>query len=171
MAMRFSGTSAGNVVISLGYELLWGVRDHPTRESYGANALGGRQAIPAMLDLFHRRNISATWATVGALLCENSLPDQPNGPAWRPAVVARRPSPVPFGAVSMRLATVLRPGRMGDWCMRCYDISMVNMPGWWIPRRRRRVVRGVRSGSGAKWGRTSIWSISCAIRVPCLGRS
>jgi hypothetical protein len=33
--------------------------------------LGGRQAIPAMLDLFHRRNISATWATVGALLCES----------------------------------------------------------------------------------------------------
>jgi peptidoglycan/xylan/chitin deacetylase (PgdA/CDA1 family) len=69
--MRPSGTSAGNFVISLDYELMWGVRDHATRDSYGANVLGGRQAIPAMLDLFHRRNVRATWATVGALLCES----------------------------------------------------------------------------------------------------
>jgi hypothetical protein len=71
MAMRSTGTSAGNFVISLDYELMWGVRDHATRESYGPNVLGGRQAIPAMLDLFHRRDIRATWATVGALLCES----------------------------------------------------------------------------------------------------
>lgn len=71
MAMRSTGTSAGNFVISLDYELMWGVRDYATRESYGPNVLGGRQAIPAMLDLFHRRNIRATWATVGALLCES----------------------------------------------------------------------------------------------------
>jgi hypothetical protein len=66
-----SGTSTGTFVISLDYELMWGVRDHATRESYGPNVLGGRQAIPAMLDLFHRRGIRATWATVGALLCES----------------------------------------------------------------------------------------------------
>jgi hypothetical protein len=71
MAMRSTDTSAGNFVISLDYELMWGVRDHATRDSYGANVLGGRQAIPAMLDLFHRRNVRATWATVGALLCES----------------------------------------------------------------------------------------------------
>lgn len=62
---------AGNFVISLDYELMWGVRDHATRETYGRNVLGGREAIPAMLDLFHRRGIKATWATVGALLCES----------------------------------------------------------------------------------------------------
>jgi len=71
MAMRSTGTRAGNFVISLDYELMWGVRDHATRESYGPNVLGGRQAVPAMLDLFQRRNIRATWATVGALLCES----------------------------------------------------------------------------------------------------
>lgn len=62
---------AGNFVISLDYELMWGVRDHATRASYGHNVLGGRRAIPAMLDLFHRQSIRATWATVGALLCES----------------------------------------------------------------------------------------------------
>lgn len=69
--MGTGGRRAGNFVISLDYELMWGVRDHATRASYGRNVLGGRQAIPAMLDLFHRRGIKATWATVGALLCES----------------------------------------------------------------------------------------------------
>ena len=69
--MRATGTTAGNFVISLDYELMWGVRDHATRERYGPNVLGGREAIPAMLDLFERRGIRATWATVGALLCES----------------------------------------------------------------------------------------------------
>jgi hypothetical protein len=69
--MGTTGREGGSFVISLDFELMWGVRDHATRESYGRNVLGGREAIPAMLDLFHRRGIRATWATVGALLCEN----------------------------------------------------------------------------------------------------
>ena len=69
--MRTGGRRAGNFVISLDFELMWGVRDHATPESYGRNVLGGRQAVPAMLDLFHKRGIRATWATVGALLCES----------------------------------------------------------------------------------------------------
>jgi peptidoglycan/xylan/chitin deacetylase (PgdA/CDA1 family) len=69
--MHATEGTAGNFVISLDYELMWGVRDHATRETYGANVLGGREAIPAMLDLFQRRGIKATWAIVGALLCES----------------------------------------------------------------------------------------------------
>ena len=68
--MRATGTP-GNFVISLDYELMWGVRDHATRESYGPNVLGGREAIPVLLELFQARGIRATWATVGALLCES----------------------------------------------------------------------------------------------------
>ena len=67
--MSARGTTARNFVISLDFELMWGVRDHATRESYGVNVLGARRAIPAMLDLFQRRGIRATWAIVGALLC------------------------------------------------------------------------------------------------------
>jgi hypothetical protein len=59
-----------NFVISLDFELMWGVRDVATRETYGRNILGVRRAIPAMLELFYRRRIGATWAIVGLLLCE-----------------------------------------------------------------------------------------------------
>lgn len=61
--------SGGEFVLSLDFELLWGMRDHATRGSYGANILGGRAAIPAMLERFERHGVQATWATVGALFC------------------------------------------------------------------------------------------------------
>src|SRR6266699_4355479 len=57
----------GAFVISLDFELLWGVRDNRAIADYGANILGVRQAIPALLDLFAERNIACTWATVGLL--------------------------------------------------------------------------------------------------------
>lgn len=57
----------GEFILSLDFELLWGVRDHATRASYGANVLGARQAIPQMLDRFARQGIAVTWATVGFL--------------------------------------------------------------------------------------------------------
>lgn len=62
---------AGKLVISLDFELLWGVRDHATRETYGKEVLGARRAIPQILDLFSEHDISATWATVGFLFCKN----------------------------------------------------------------------------------------------------
>ena len=61
----------GTFIISLDYELMWGVRDHATPESYGDAILGGREAIPAMLSLFQRYGIAATWATVGLLLARD----------------------------------------------------------------------------------------------------
>ena len=59
----------GTFVISLDFELLWGVRDKRTVADYGANILGVRRAIPGMLDLFAARGIACTWATVGFLFC------------------------------------------------------------------------------------------------------
>lgn len=56
----------GLFVISLDFELAWGVRgDVPP--GYRANLLGVRQAVPAMLALFERYQVHATWATVGML--------------------------------------------------------------------------------------------------------
>jgi peptidoglycan/xylan/chitin deacetylase (PgdA/CDA1 family) len=57
----------GAFVCSLDFELLWGVRDlHPADGGrYRENLLGVRRAIPAMLELFERHRIHATWATVG----------------------------------------------------------------------------------------------------------
>lgn len=64
--MSIAGHSGG-FVISLDFELHWGVRDHRSVEQYRENLLGVRQAVPAMLELFERYGIHATWATVGFL--------------------------------------------------------------------------------------------------------
>jgi peptidoglycan/xylan/chitin deacetylase (PgdA/CDA1 family) len=61
------------VVISLDFELRWGVHD-----KYGLDFNGYREnlenvpeVVPILLKLFEDRNICATWATVGALGCKN----------------------------------------------------------------------------------------------------
>ncbi len=59
------------LVISLDFELFWGVTDSKTIKNYGANVEGEWQAIPAMLALFARYGIRATWATVGMLMCRD----------------------------------------------------------------------------------------------------
>jgi polysaccharide deacetylase len=61
---------AGKLVISLDMELMWGVRDKASKEQYGARVLGERQATPAMLELFDRNGIHATWAIVGMAMCD-----------------------------------------------------------------------------------------------------
>lgn len=61
---------SGQFVISLDFELLWGVRDHSDKLGYGQNVLGAREAVPHMLELFVTHGIRATWATVGFLFCE-----------------------------------------------------------------------------------------------------
>lgn len=58
-------------IISLDFELMWGMRDYYSKDSYGRNILGAREAIPLMLDLFAKHEIGATWSTVGLLFCEN----------------------------------------------------------------------------------------------------
>jgi len=57
----------GALVISLDFELYWGVRDSMSMESYGRNILGARTAIPLLLSLFREYGISATFATLGML--------------------------------------------------------------------------------------------------------
>jgi peptidoglycan/xylan/chitin deacetylase (PgdA/CDA1 family) len=63
----------GAFVVSLDFELLWGVRDTypPDGGAYRANLLGVRAAIPRMLDLFEGFDIAATWATVGLLFARS----------------------------------------------------------------------------------------------------
>lgn len=57
----------GTFVISLDFELFWGMTDKTTLKQYGENILGVRKAIPRMLELFSKYDIHATWATVGML--------------------------------------------------------------------------------------------------------
>lgn len=62
--------SPGTLIISLDFELHWGVRDVKSIDEYRDNLLGVRQAIPAMLRTFAEYEIHATWATVGLLFFE-----------------------------------------------------------------------------------------------------
>ena len=55
----------GTFVISLDFELMWGVHDSRTQAEYGDAILGARAAIPQMLSRFAQHGIRATWATVG----------------------------------------------------------------------------------------------------------
>ena len=74
----------GGFVVSLDFELMWGVRDKRTIADYGPNILGGRAAVPRLLDLFARHGIGCTWATVGLLFFEDRE-------ALRAALPAERP--------------------------------------------------------------------------------
>lgn len=80
-------TASPTLVISLDFELMWGVRDHADINSYGANILGVRRAIPRMLDLFDRYGIRATWATVGFLFSESKDELLESAPSLRPTYV------------------------------------------------------------------------------------
>lgn len=59
--------STGALVISLDFELFWGMRDKRTLEEYGAHIRGVRSALPRMLEAFERHAVKATFATVGLL--------------------------------------------------------------------------------------------------------
>lgn len=63
--------TTGKFVISLDFELLWGVRDKKTPETYGTNILGVWEAIPKMLETFDKHEVRATWATVGFLFASS----------------------------------------------------------------------------------------------------
>jgi peptidoglycan/xylan/chitin deacetylase (PgdA/CDA1 family) len=57
----------GTFVISLDLELYWGMRDVISLGDYQQRLAGVRQAVLAILDLFERYEVNATWATVGFL--------------------------------------------------------------------------------------------------------
>jgi peptidoglycan/xylan/chitin deacetylase (PgdA/CDA1 family) len=80
-------------IISLDFELLWGVRDKRTIESYGTNIRGVRNVIPALLDLFTQYDVHATFATVGFLFARNKKELIENIPGLLPNYSAGKYSP------------------------------------------------------------------------------
>ena len=61
----------GSLIISLDFELIWGIFDHVEityKVDYFNNTL---DAIPKMLELFSTNKINVSWATVGMLYNEN----------------------------------------------------------------------------------------------------
>ena len=62
----------GKLVVSLDFEMLWGMLDCATVNSYGDNVLGAKKAIPELLKVFTKYGVHATWATVGMMFAENA---------------------------------------------------------------------------------------------------
>ena len=89
---------AGTLVVSLDFELHWGVRDVRRVADYRENLLGVRDAVPALLATFREFGIHATWATVGLLFFETKREMMAALPAVRPAY--RRAELSPYGSLA-----------------------------------------------------------------------
>ena len=86
----------GALVISLDFELAWGVRDSLGVDGpYRGHLLGAREVVPRLLELFVERGIAATWATVGLLFAEDRDEALAFAPSVRPAYLDRRLDPYP----------------------------------------------------------------------------
>lgn len=60
-----------SLVISLDFEMFWGVLDSQSVADYAPRVAGEWTAIPRILKLFRTYGIRATWATVGMIMCRN----------------------------------------------------------------------------------------------------
>lgn len=83
----------GIFVISLDFELYWGIRDKKTLEQYGENVLGAWEVVPRLLKLFQKYNIHATWAVVGAMMNQNAEELFENSPKIKPQYTEKILSP------------------------------------------------------------------------------
>jgi len=74
--------SSGQFIISLDYELYWGLRDLYPLSYYRDRYPGERDTVMWLLKMFEQYQIHATWAVVGLMFCESldeikaSLPDE-----------------------------------------------------------------------------------------------
>ncbi len=84
---------AGTLLVSLDFELFWGMLDQCRLEDYQENVLGGRAAIPRLLALFQKYGIHATWATVGFLFAENRQELEGCFPECKPSYDRKNLSP------------------------------------------------------------------------------
>jgi peptidoglycan/xylan/chitin deacetylase (PgdA/CDA1 family) len=80
-----AGVRQGALVISLDFELHWGVRD-PRRldEAERKRLLAAREAVPRILNVFREHAVRATWATVGFLFARSREEAQDCRPACLP---------------------------------------------------------------------------------------
>lgn len=76
----------GALVISLDFELHWGVRDRVSiSDTYARNLLRAREMIPELLDVFETFDVAATWATVGFLFASSRQELEDVSPRVRPS--------------------------------------------------------------------------------------
>lgn len=83
----------GSLVISLDFELFWGVRVSRSIESYGKSVEQVPVVIEKMLLLFEKYNVRATFATVGLIGCDSASDACALLPTGYPQYDNRRMSP------------------------------------------------------------------------------
>lgn len=86
-------TTSGKFVISLDFELLWGVRDKLSTEAYGQNLLGVWEALPKTIEAFEAHRVKATFATVGFLLASDKEELIHFSPEKKPSYLNKNVSP------------------------------------------------------------------------------
>jgi len=83
----------GKFVISLDFELMWGVRDKRTINDYGQNILNVHQVIPQTLKLFRKYAVCGTFSTVGFLFFKTKEELLANLPSIKPQYKDKSLSP------------------------------------------------------------------------------
>ncbi|MBQ9558572.1 MAG: polysaccharide deacetylase family protein [Bacteroidaceae bacterium] len=84
----------GVFIISLDFEMMWGVKDITTPSLYGESHIKNvYQVIPALLSLFERYDVKATFATVGLIMLEGKEEAVKNVPPLIPTYKNEKLSP------------------------------------------------------------------------------
>lgn len=84
----------GTLVISLDFELHWGMRDHTAVDPTVTRSLvASRSAVVRLAELFSQREVRATWATVGLLFATTAAEARALSPDIRPAYDLARLDP------------------------------------------------------------------------------
>jgi len=86
-------SAPGLFVVSLDFELAWGVRHLSSMHSYMPNLIGARTAVQSLLATFSEYEIHATWAIVGFLFADNGATLRQYLPALRPRYIDPKLSP------------------------------------------------------------------------------
>ena len=87
--------SKGSFIVSLDFELYWGVRDVVSLAQTKDHFLRARDAIPEMLRCFEEHGVHATWATVGFLFAKSKRHLFEHLPSERPRYRNPRFDPYP----------------------------------------------------------------------------
>lgn len=83
----------GKFVVSLDFELMWGVRDVTTVDKYGENIKGVYYSLPLILDYFKKFGVKGTFAIVGFLYFDSRKDLLENSPVQRPGYLDTNLSP------------------------------------------------------------------------------
>jgi len=83
----------GVFLISLDFELFWGVRDCYMHEQYDTPVEAVHQILPRLVKTFELYNIHATFATVGMLMAKDKTELEQFAPTHKPAYINPKLSP------------------------------------------------------------------------------